>query len=153
MFWTHYGDKQPQRACCCAAQCSAARAVRCPVQVKIPPPAASPAKRHGSVTFCTTDFAATKCPPCRQPPSRRAWQHCNKRAQSLAFPNFSLAKHLSLHLATKLWQAPQASRPLRYGNTNGTLRPGLCGRGNSPRLYPHSPSHTPCCLSGTHKPC
>lgn len=45
---------------------------------------------------------------------------------------------------------PGKQRPLRYGNTNGTARPGLCGRGNSPGLSPHSPSHTPCCLSGTH---
>lgn len=113
------------------------------MQVKISPPAASPVKRHGSVTFCTTDFTATKCPPCRHPPSRRGWQHFNMRAQSLAFPNFSLAKHLSLHPATKLWQVPRASRPLSCENTNGTVRPGLYGRGDSPRLYPYSPPDTP----------
>lgn len=123
------------------------------MQVKISPPAASPVKRHGSVTFCTTDFTATKCPPCRHPPSRRGWQHFNMRAQSLAFPNFSLAKHLSLHPGTKLWQAPRASRPLSCENTNGTVRPGLYGRGNSPRLYPYSPPQTPRRLCSTHKPC
>lgn len=130
------------------------------MQVKIPPPAASPAKRHSSVTSCTTDFTATTCPPCRQPPSRRAWQHCNMRAQSLAFPNFSLAKHLSLHPAAKLWQAPQASRdPSDMGTRTARPDQGCVAEGTAlgcPLTHLHThpaacPAHT-AVLSNTRPP-
>lgn len=127
------------------------------MQVKAPLPPVSPVTSHSCLTFCKTDFTATKHPPCSHSPSLHPWQHFNTRARLLASPNFSLAKYLSLHPATKLCQVPQAPRPPSCADTNGTVRSGTYISGNRTYvrslIHLHSPPLHPRCLPSTHNPC
>lgn len=98
--------------------------------IKAPLPLAIPVTGHSCVTFCKTDFTANKRPPCSHSAFLSAWQHFDTRAQLLAFPNFSLAKYLSPHPATKLCQVPQAARLPSCADRNGTIRSATYISGN-----------------------
>lgn len=125
---------------------------------------------------CAGQGSPSSCRPCDQPRLRDILQdglhsHQAPSLQSFSlspclaavqyessiagFPNFSLAKYLSLHPATKLCQVPEAPRPPSCMDANSMVRSGLYVRWN--RTYvrslihlcspPHTSAACPACTT------